>query len=40
MRIQKVNDYHAMSKTGADIIYNDAAPVLKQGILHSVAGVM
>ena len=31
MKIQKVSDYHAMSVAGADIIYNAAAPVLKQG---------
>ena len=31
MNIQKVNDYHAMSVAGADIIYQAAAPVLKQG---------
>ena len=31
MRIQKVDNYHAMSEAGADIIYRAAAPVLKQG---------
>lgn len=31
MKIRKVDDYHAMSAAGAEIIYAAAAPVLKRG---------